>query len=79
MRSLITTVYGDDKDAIYRVDSSNNKTFYASLYKGDAAILPKKITFCFDDFRKCRFTPENISLLVVQFKRAIRQLHWHLR
>ncbi len=46
MHSLITTVYEKDKNAIYRVDTSNDKIFYASLYNSNAGgIFPERIVF----------------------------------
>ncbi len=79
MHSLIATVYRKDKDAIYRLDTSNGKIFHASLYKGDIEIFPEKIVFWFNDFNKCCFTPENASFLVIQFQRAMKQLNWDSR
>ncbi len=78
MHSLITTVYEKDKNAIYRVDTSNDKIFYASLYDSNAGgIFPERIVFWFDDYHKCCSTPKNVFFLVVQFQRAMKQLNWY--
>jgi len=72
-------VYEEDKNAIYRVDTSNDKIFYANLYNSSAGIFPERIVFWFDDFNKCCSTPENTSFLVIQFQRAMKQLNWDSR
>jgi len=77
MHSLITTVYEEEKNAIYRLDTGDDKIFYANLYKGDTDTFPERIIFWFDDSNNCRSTPKNTSPLVVQFQRAMKQLHWY--
>jgi len=77
MHSLIMTAYQEDKDAIYRVDSNNNKVFYANLHSGDTRVFPERIVFWSDDFHKRSSTPKNTSFLVRQFEKTIKQLHWY--
>jgi hypothetical protein len=79
MRSFITTVYKEERNSIYRVDTSDNKIFYASLYKCDDGIFPQKIVFWFDENNRCCSTRGNDFLLLVQFQRAMKQLKWDSR